>query len=261
VARPEIARRGPLTTLVRTLAAERRRLPAFVHHREAALLEGGDAASPVDRGRAGSKHHLLVDATGIPLACTLTAGNRNDVTQLIPARRAGAACARQSEGRDAGRSESPPTVATTTTSTGANFASAGSARRSRAARRRTAPGSAAPAGSSSAPSPGCTTSSGCSSVTTAAPRSTRPSSPLATTSSSRRASSSGEGSSRASSVRSADCSASGSATSSQARSGRVGLVAHPVEAPGPLPAADTRVRLEQGFLQSATCPRRSHRSR
>ncbi len=40
--------------------------------------------SPVDRGRNGSKHHLLVDATGIPLAFSLTGGNRNDVTQLIP---------------------------------------------------------------------------------------------------------------------------------------------------------------------------------
>jgi transposase len=40
--------------------------------------------SPVDRGRKGSKHHLLVDATGIPLAWTLTGGNRHDVTQLIP---------------------------------------------------------------------------------------------------------------------------------------------------------------------------------
>ena len=30
------------------------------------------------------KHHLLVDAAGIPLACTLTGGNRNDVTQLLP---------------------------------------------------------------------------------------------------------------------------------------------------------------------------------
>jgi transposase len=38
--------------------------------------------SPVDRGRAGSKHHLLVDATGIPLAWSVTGGNRNDVTQL-----------------------------------------------------------------------------------------------------------------------------------------------------------------------------------
>ena len=40
--------------------------------------------SPVDRGRTGSKHHLLVDATGIPLAYSVTGGNRNDVTQLIP---------------------------------------------------------------------------------------------------------------------------------------------------------------------------------
>ena len=31
-----------------------------------------------------SKHHLLVDATGIPLALSVTGGNRNDVTQLIP---------------------------------------------------------------------------------------------------------------------------------------------------------------------------------
>ena len=38
----------------------------------------------MDRGRAGSKHHLLVDQTGIPLAWSVTGGNRNDVTQLIP---------------------------------------------------------------------------------------------------------------------------------------------------------------------------------
>ena len=40
--------------------------------------------SPVDRARSGSKHQLLVDATGIPLAWTVTGGNRNDVTQLVP---------------------------------------------------------------------------------------------------------------------------------------------------------------------------------
>ncbi|MGW2781654.1 IS5 family transposase [Streptomyces populi] len=40
--------------------------------------------SPVDRGRTGSKYLLITDATGIPLAATLTGGNRNDVTQLIP---------------------------------------------------------------------------------------------------------------------------------------------------------------------------------
>jgi transposase len=46
----------------------------------------GDAVgpSPVDRGRPGSKHHLICDAGGIPLAVSLTGGNRNDITQLIP---------------------------------------------------------------------------------------------------------------------------------------------------------------------------------
>ena len=48
--------------------------------------KGGSATgpSPVDRARLGSKHHLLVDATGIPLSWSLTGGNRNDVSQLIP---------------------------------------------------------------------------------------------------------------------------------------------------------------------------------
>jgi len=40
--------------------------------------------SPVDRARAGSKHHLMTDASGLPLAITLTGGNRNDITQLLP---------------------------------------------------------------------------------------------------------------------------------------------------------------------------------
>ncbi|MFE2536670.1 IS5 family transposase [Streptomyces sp. NPDC059371] len=40
--------------------------------------------SPVDRGRAGSKHHLITDGHGTPLAVILTGGNRNDVTQLMP---------------------------------------------------------------------------------------------------------------------------------------------------------------------------------
>lgn len=40
--------------------------------------------SPVDRRKPGSKHHLITDGTGIPLAATLTGGHRNDVTQLLP---------------------------------------------------------------------------------------------------------------------------------------------------------------------------------
>jgi transposase len=37
-----------------------------------------------DRGKTGSKHHVLTDATGIPLATTLTGANTHDVTQLLP---------------------------------------------------------------------------------------------------------------------------------------------------------------------------------
>jgi transposase len=40
--------------------------------------------SPVDRARTGSKHHLICDGNGIPLAISLTGSNRNDVTQLLP---------------------------------------------------------------------------------------------------------------------------------------------------------------------------------
>jgi transposase len=49
-------------------------------------LRGGPLTgrSPVDRGRTGSKHHLIVDRHGVPLAATLTGGHRNDVTQLLP---------------------------------------------------------------------------------------------------------------------------------------------------------------------------------
>ena len=49
-------------------------------------MKGGPATgpSPVDRGKTGSKHHLIVEAHGIPLAAITTGGNRNDVTQLMP---------------------------------------------------------------------------------------------------------------------------------------------------------------------------------
>jgi len=40
--------------------------------------------NPTDRRKRGSKHHLLTDAQGIPLAVILTKANRHDVTQLLP---------------------------------------------------------------------------------------------------------------------------------------------------------------------------------
>jgi len=40
--------------------------------------------NPTDRRKAGSKHHVLTDARGIPLVARLTAAHRHDVTQLLP---------------------------------------------------------------------------------------------------------------------------------------------------------------------------------
>ena len=40
--------------------------------------------NPTDRRKLGSKHHMLTDANGIPLAVMLTEANRHDVTQLLP---------------------------------------------------------------------------------------------------------------------------------------------------------------------------------
>jgi transposase len=47
---------------------------------------GGDKTgpNPTDRRKSGSKHHLITDAQGIPLAVRLTGANRHDVTQLLP---------------------------------------------------------------------------------------------------------------------------------------------------------------------------------
>jgi hypothetical protein len=39
-------------------------------------------ANPVDRAKAGSKYHLLIDAIGIPLAVGLSAANTHD-SQLL----------------------------------------------------------------------------------------------------------------------------------------------------------------------------------
>jgi transposase len=39
--------------------------------------------NPVDRGKPGSKHHILVEGRGIPLSIGLTGANRHDITQLM----------------------------------------------------------------------------------------------------------------------------------------------------------------------------------
>ena len=39
--------------------------------------------NPTDRAKAGSKHHIITDAQGIPLAVRLTGANAHDVTQAL----------------------------------------------------------------------------------------------------------------------------------------------------------------------------------
>jgi transposase len=39
--------------------------------------------NPTDRRKNGTKHHIIVEAQGIPLAVRITEANRHDVTQLI----------------------------------------------------------------------------------------------------------------------------------------------------------------------------------
>ena len=74
--------------------------------------------SPVDRARIGSKHHLLTDSHGIPLAISLTGGNRNDVTQLLPLVDGVGPVTARSAGRASAPTGCSLTAATTTTSTG-----------------------------------------------------------------------------------------------------------------------------------------------
>ena len=52
----------------------------FVRTRE----KGGDATGPnyTDRGKPGTKRHVVVDRAGLPLAVTLTGANRHDSMAL-----------------------------------------------------------------------------------------------------------------------------------------------------------------------------------
>lgn len=59
-----------------------------LHHQITAGKKGAPGemqatgSSPVDRGKAGSKRHLLTDAKGIPLAVVLSGANRHDMKKL-----------------------------------------------------------------------------------------------------------------------------------------------------------------------------------
>ena len=50
----------------------------------AAYGGGKTGPSPVDRSKPGSKHHVITDGSGIPLASSVTASNVNDITEMAP---------------------------------------------------------------------------------------------------------------------------------------------------------------------------------
>jgi transposase len=59
---------------------------AAIDSAKARALGGGDATGPdsTDRGKLGTKHHILTDGQGLPLATEATAANVADVTMLLP---------------------------------------------------------------------------------------------------------------------------------------------------------------------------------
>jgi transposase len=51
---------------------------------KAPMAQEAAGPNPTDRGKNGSKRHLLADAHGLPLSTIVTGANRHDVTQLEP---------------------------------------------------------------------------------------------------------------------------------------------------------------------------------
>lgn len=88
---PGLARRrsmGPLASVAAgPLAASgpHRLEPWRSRQRISESCFGGDLTgpNPTDRAKAGSKHHVITDAQGIPLATALTGANAHDVTQAL----------------------------------------------------------------------------------------------------------------------------------------------------------------------------------
>jgi transposase len=58
---------------------------AVVDSTHARALGGGEKTgpNPTDRRKLGTKHHIVTDGQGIPLAVTITGSNRHDVSELL----------------------------------------------------------------------------------------------------------------------------------------------------------------------------------
>jgi transposase len=85
-------RLGIWAALHRLLLAELRgadrldwsRAPIDAAFAKAPLGGAATGPNPTGRGKSGTKHHLVTDAQGVPLAATTTAANVNEVTMLLP---------------------------------------------------------------------------------------------------------------------------------------------------------------------------------
>jgi hypothetical protein len=168
-------------------AGERDRLePGGAGQRQRPGKKGGSETgpNPTDRGKAGSKRHLIVDPNGIPMAVILSAANIHDSQKLEAAIDAIPAI-RQCAGRPHHRPVCPRGMAEPSSCTltrpmtpgaAGGLCVAGASRpASRAAKSSPARGSAAIAGSSSGHWPGSRASAGSWSATSGAATSSPPS--------------------------------------------------------------------------------------
>ncbi|SMQ98495.1 tis1421-transposase a [Xanthomonas fragariae] len=171
--------------LHQVLLAERRRAQTLDLSR--AGLDAASVASPpggpytgpnpTDRGKLGSKRHLIVDRNGIPLAVCVTGANRHDSVvfeELIDALPpiGGKPVVANQGACDVGQTNCTPTRLTTSTAVAPSSSSAASLRGSHARGSRATTGWAVIAGSSSAPMPGSQAWANCASALNAASIST-----------------------------------------------------------------------------------------
>ena len=134
--------------------------------------------NPTDRGKPGTKRHLVTDARGTPLGVVLSGANTHDSTQSSRRSMRSRRCARvAADGRAAGPASCTPTKPTITAAAARNAGRAGSCRASRAGASRAVSAWAATVGWSSARWLGSPDSAAWPSATSAAQTSTSPSPP------------------------------------------------------------------------------------
>ena len=130
-------------------------------------------ANPTDRGKPGSKYHLIVDGAGLPLAVLVSAANTHDSRLLVPLVDRVGRCEGGSVGRGGALCGCTPTRPTTSVVVGGRCGSVASAPGSPVVGCSPPGGWASSGGRWSGPSPGCWSTVASKSVTSGWPRSWR----------------------------------------------------------------------------------------